>query len=108
MNRLVVTIACCQKTGGSADILLMTTAPTHDRWETERELEEAAREVAEEKGTGLADTAADLRKPGNADEALRQTIWAWDKVHLGVKGHEAAKEAVMRAIATPEPPLISR
>ena len=91
-----------RQTGGSADILLMTTAPTHDRWETYRELEEAAQAVAKEKGTGLAETAAELRKPGDVDRALKETIWAWDKVHLGAKGHEAAKEAVIRAIAGTE------
>ena len=57
------------------------------------------RNVAAEKKTGLADMAAEFRKSGNPDDALKQGIWAWDKVHLGPQGHEAAKDVVMRAIA---------
>ncbi|MGA2497433.1 MAG: GDSL-type esterase/lipase family protein [Tepidisphaeraceae bacterium] len=84
---------------GSADILLLTTAPAHGRWETMKELEQAVRDVAAEKKTGLADVAAEFRKPGTPDDALKQGIWAWDKVHLGPKGHETAKDVVLRAIA---------
>ena len=88
-----------RRTHGSADILLMTTAPGHARWETMKELEQAVRDVATEKKTGLADVAAEFRKPGTPDDALKQGIWAWDKVHLGPKGHETAKDVVLRAIA---------
>jgi lysophospholipase L1-like esterase len=85
-------------TGGHADILLMTTAPAYGRWETYAELEKAAVAVAREKKVALADTAAEFRKAGSAEEALKQNYWAWDKVHLGKKGQEAARDTVMRTI----------
>ncbi|MDB5301782.1 MAG: hypothetical protein JWO87_3445 [Phycisphaerales bacterium] len=87
-----------QQTHGNADVLLMTTCPSHARWETLRELEQAVRDVAAEKKTGLVDVAAEFRKVPNADEALKQEYWAWDKVHLGTKGHEVTKDAVIKAI----------
>lgn len=86
-------------TRGEADILLITTCPAHARWETMRELEQAAAEVAAEKKVALADIATEFRKPGSPDEALKQTYWAWDKTHLGAKGHEVVKATVLRAIA---------
>ena len=76
----------------------MTTCPCHDRWETYEELEQAVRDVAKEKQTGLADVAAEFRKEASADEALRKSDWAWDKVHLGQRGHEIARDSVLRAI----------
>jgi lysophospholipase L1-like esterase len=88
-----------EKTDGRADVLLMTTAPTHARWETYGELEQAAKDVARETGVALVDTAGEFRKAGTADDALKQKYWEWDKVHLGQKGHEVAKEAVLRAVA---------
>ena len=87
-----------QKTGGKADILIMTTAPAHARWDTYAPLEQVAKDVAKDKGVGLVDTAEELRKAGSADEALKQKYWEWDKVHLGPKGHEVTKDAVLRAI----------
>lgn len=87
-----------RQTHGSADVLLLTTGPAHDRWETQGELEQAVRDVAKERKTGLADVAADFRKAGSPDEAMKQQYWAWDKVHLGAKGHEVARDAVLRAI----------
>lgn len=87
-----------RQTRGAADVLLMTTDPTHARWDTMAELEQAVRAAAKEKQTGLADVAAECRKAGSADEALRREYWAWDKVHLGPKGHEAARDVVLRAV----------
>lgn len=87
-----------RETGGSADIILMTTAPGHARWEMYKELEAAAKEVAKEKKTALVDVAAVFRKLSGADEALQQNYWVWDKVHLGSKGHEVTKDAVLQAI----------
>ena len=88
-----------EKTGGHADVLLMTTAPTLARWETYAELEQAAKDVARKTGVGLVDTASEFRKAGTADQALNLKYWEWDKVHLGQKGHEVAKDVVLRAIA---------
>jgi lysophospholipase L1-like esterase len=87
-----------RQTGGSADVLLMTTAPSFARWQTATEMEQAVRDVAKEKGTGLADVAAAFHAPGTPEEALKQEYWAWDKVHLGAKGHAATADVVMKAI----------
>ena len=76
----------------------MTTCPGRDRWETYAELEKAVKDTAREKQTGLSDVAADFRKAGTPDEAMKQQYWAWDKVHLGAKGKEIAKEAVLKAL----------
>lgn len=88
-----------RQTHGSADIILMTTCPGYERWETYAELEKAARNVAEEKHTGLADVAADFRKAGTPAEGLKQEYWAWDKVHLGAKGKQVAKDAILKLVA---------
>jgi lysophospholipase L1-like esterase len=87
-----------RQTHGSADVLLMTTCPTHAAWETRAEMEQAVRDVAKEKGVAVADVAAAFRKGRTPDEALRQEYLAWDKVHLGPKGHEVTRDAVLGAI----------
>jgi lysophospholipase L1-like esterase len=88
-----------RQTGGSADILILTTLPSHDRWETMRELEQAARDVAREKNTALVDIASEFRKAGSADQALAKDDWAWDKTHLGKAGHELTARMILSAIA---------
>lgn len=87
-----------RQTKGSADVLLLTTAPGHGAWETYRELEQAARDVAKEKSVALGDAAAAFRKVASPDEALKREYWAWDKVHLGAKGHAVARDVVLGAI----------
>jgi len=85
-------------TRGSADVLLMTTTCTHDRWETMKELEQAVKDVAREKKTGLVDVTSEIRKVASPDEALRREYWAWDKTHLGKAGHRLVGDAVLQAI----------
>jgi lysophospholipase L1-like esterase len=87
-------------TGGKADILLMTTVPAHARWETAKELEQAAKEVAAEKQCGIADVAGEFRNIGSPDEALKLGYWHADKVHLGQKGHEVLANIVQKTIET--------
>ncbi|HZL36240.1 MAG TPA: GDSL-type esterase/lipase family protein [Tepidisphaeraceae bacterium] len=87
-----------QQTHGSADVLLLTPCPGFARWETMRELEDAVKKVAAEKKTGLIDIAADFRKPGTPEAALKQEYWAWDKVHLGKKSQEIVRDAILRGI----------
>jgi lysophospholipase L1-like esterase len=86
------------QTHGSADILLLTTCPSFSRWETMREMEQAAREVAQEKGTGLADLASEFRRAGSPEEAAKADYWARDKTHLGSKGHQIVAHAVLQAL----------
>ena len=88
------------KTKGHTDVLLMTTCPANKRWHTMDELAEAVRVVAKERGTGLADVAAEFHKVDrdDADLALKLKYWAWDRVHLGAKGHEIIRDTVLKAI----------
>jgi lysophospholipase L1-like esterase len=92
-------------THGSTDILLLTTCPAYARWDTMKEMEQAARDVAAETGVGLADTAAEFRKVGSAEQALKQEYWVWDKTHLGPKGHALAAETVLKAIESGATPV---
>lgn len=92
-----------EQTRGSADILLLTTDPAFDRWDTMAEFEQAARDVAREKQTALTDIANDVRKTcASREEALKQSYWAWDKTHLGPAGHERVKESILRTIDAPK------
>ena len=90
-----------RQTHGAADVLLMTTEPTHDKWNTMEELAQAVRDVAKQKKTGLADVAAAFHKLPDPDEAVKQEYLAWDKTHLGPRGHEAVKNVVLQAIEAP-------
>jgi len=85
-------------TGGGADILLMTTCPAFGRWNTMAEMCRAVYAVAREKKTGFADIATAFHGAGSPETALKQTYWAWDKTHLGPKGHEAVCDVVLKAI----------
>jgi len=87
-------------TGGSADILLLTTCPAFARWHTMGELCQAEAEVARDRKTGLADVASAFHKAPSADEALRLGYWAWDKTHLGPAGHDLVAATVLAAIAS--------
>jgi lysophospholipase L1-like esterase len=87
-----------RQTHGAADVLLLSTCPGYARWQTLRELEQAVERVAREKKTGFVDIAAEFRKAGTPDEAMKREYWAWDKVHLGRAGHELVKDAILQQI----------
>jgi lysophospholipase L1-like esterase len=87
-----------EQTHGGADILLMTTCPGYANWESRAELEQAVRDVAKEKQTGVADVATVFRTVGSADAALKKEYWGWDKVHLGAGGHALTSDVVLQAI----------
>ena len=88
-------------TKGQADILLLTTCPSYERWETMQELAVAVQEVAQEQKTGLVDIAAEFHKV-SAEKALQQNYFARDKVHLGAQGHAVVRDAVLRALTVKE------
>ncbi|NDK15079.1 MAG: hypothetical protein COY42_11500 [Armatimonadetes bacterium CG_4_10_14_0_8_um_filter_66_14] len=88
-------------TGGASEVLLVTTCPAVERWDTMAELAEAARAVAQEKKTGFADVAAAFHAAG-ADAAARETLYCRDKVHLGAAGHELAAATVLAAVTAGE------
>jgi lysophospholipase L1-like esterase len=87
-----------RETKGKSDILLMTTGPSHGRWQETAELEQAVRDVGARRKVPVADVAAEFRKAGGPDEALGQGYWVDDKVHLGPKGHEVVADLVQRTI----------
>ena len=89
-------------TQGKSEILLMTTCPAFGRWETMNELAEAARIVAEEKKTGLADIASAFHTAGQTEES-RLALYCSDRVHLGTPGHRLVAETVVRSISDKAP-----
>jgi lysophospholipase L1-like esterase len=82
-------------THGTADVLLMTTCRGLERWETYSELAEAARAVAKDRNTGLADIYDAF---GKVDAAGREKLFCRDKTHLGPDGHELLARMVLEAI----------
>jgi lysophospholipase L1-like esterase len=91
-----------RRTRGSADLLLMSPPPSLEEWDSEiYELGEAARAVAAEKNTAFVDACAIFREAGQ-EEAKREALFAWDKVHLGEYGHQVTAEAVFAAVKSEE------
>jgi len=85
-------------TRNRSDILLMTTCPSLSRWESMEELAEAARGVARERATGLADISEVFHRAGKSP-ADRSSLFCSDGVHLGPGGHELVARAVAAALA---------
>jgi hypothetical protein len=69
-----------------------------ERWDTMEELAEAARAVAAEEKTGLADVAAAFHERGK-EAGARPTLYGDYKTHLGGPGHLLACQTVLKAIA---------
>ncbi|MBN2137461.1 MAG: SGNH/GDSL hydrolase family protein [Sedimentisphaerales bacterium] len=84
-------------TGGRSEIMLVTTCPAVERWDTMEELALAVRTVAAEKKTALADVSAAFHKAG-VEETARNELFCRDKVHLGEQGHRLTAETVFKAI----------
>lgn len=74
-------------TAGGADVLLCTTCPSCERWQTVAELAEACRAAAKAENTGLADIEAAFHSAGKTLPE-REWLFAKDKTHLGPAGHE--------------------
>ena len=87
-----------RETKGASEVVLITPPPTKTLWTEMDALAQAARDVAKEKKTGLADVAAEFHKPASADEAQKSGYWADDGVTLGSKGHDVARDCVLDAI----------
>jgi lysophospholipase L1-like esterase len=82
-------------TKGKADVLLLTTNPTADRWQTTAELAVACRRAARDRNAGLADTEEAFHRAGKVD---RDRLYVRDRVHLSRAGHDLVAEAVRSAI----------
>lgn len=85
-------------TRGRSEVLLITSCPSMERWDAMEEFAGAARAVAAERKTGLADVAAAFQERGLLVGA-RPTLYCDDKTHLGGPGHLLACQTVLKAIA---------
>ncbi len=82
-----------------AEVLLITTLPSLERWATMAELAQAVRDAAAEKNAGLADAEKAFHAAGGADEAARAKLYCRDKCHLGPDGHRLLADTVFEALA---------
>jgi lysophospholipase L1-like esterase len=87
-------------TGGKADVLILSTVPSVERWTTAGELAEACRQASQDRKAGLADLEQAFHREGEKD---REKLFASDKVHLGPAGHKLVAETVLRAIEDGDP-----
>ena len=46
----------------------------------------------------LADVDATFKEAGTAVKAVKAKYWHWDNVHMGPKGHEVIRGAVLKTI----------
>jgi lysophospholipase L1-like esterase len=82
-------------TNGKADVLVITTNPAVEYWDTLAELAEAVRKAAAAKGAALADTYAAFHEEGKTDRAH---LYCNDKTHMGPPGHEVIAKTVFAQI----------
>lgn len=82
-------------THGQAEILILSTVPSVERWTTTAELATACRDASREHKTGLADLEGAFHRAGQKDA---ERLFASDKVHLGTAGHQLVADTVFAAI----------
>lgn len=82
-------------TGGKASLLILSTVPSVERWETTSELADACRSASKAKQIGLADLQKAFHLAGKTD---RERLFVNDKVHLSAAGHELVAKTVLEAI----------
>jgi acyl-CoA thioesterase-1 len=82
-------------TSGKTDVLIITSNPAVERWETMTELAAACRAAAKEASAGLADTERAFHTAGKEN---RQRLYVDDKVHVSPAGHAIVAEEVVKAI----------
>lgn len=82
-------------TRGGADVLLLTTCPAVERWETMAELAEAARKAAKDRNAGLCDIERAFHEAAGRN---KERLYCRDRTHLGPEGHELVARTVLEAI----------
>ena len=87
-------------TGGSADVLLITSMPSLPLWEPIGELAAACRQAAKETNAGLCDGFALFTAVAPDGRAA---LFVDDKVHLAPPGQQALATAVAATVAPPKP-----
>ncbi|HJT31016.1 MAG TPA: GDSL-type esterase/lipase family protein [Pirellulales bacterium] len=85
-------------TQGGADVLLCTTCPSVERWDTMAELSAACRAAARSQNAGLADIGAAFHAAGKTAEE-RSTLFVSDKTHLAPAGHRLFADSVFSILA---------
>lgn len=81
-----------------ADVLLVTTVPSLERWTEMAELSQAVRETARIRNAGLADADRAFHEAGDTDPAARAALFCRDKCHLGPEGHRRLADVVFEAL----------
>jgi lysophospholipase L1-like esterase len=82
-------------TSGKTSLLILSTVPSVQRWDTTSELADACRAASKEKDVGLADLQKAFHLAGKTD---RERLFVNDKVHLSLAGHELVAKTVLEAI----------
>lgn len=85
-------------THGGADVLLCTTCPSIERWDTMAELSAACRAATKSQNAGLADINAAFHAAGKTVEK-REALFTSDKTHLGPAGHRLFAETIFSILA---------
>lgn len=84
-------------THGRADVLLCTTCPSIERWDTMAELSAAAGAAAKAQNAGLADIDTAFHAAGKSDEG-RERLFCSDKTHLAPAGHRLFAETIVSVL----------
>lgn len=84
-------------TRARADVLMCTTCPSIERWNTMAELSAACRAAAGSQHAGLADIDAAFHAAGKLDDE-REQLFASDKTHLGPAGHRLFADTVFSVL----------
>jgi lysophospholipase L1-like esterase len=82
-------------TNGHAEVLLLSTVPSLERWATTAELADACRDASQRREAGLADLQKAFHLTAEKD---RERLFVNDKVHLSEAGHRLVAEAVLGAL----------
>lgn len=82
-------------TRGKSDVLLITTNPSAEKWQTMAELSAACRKAARSQAAGLADTEAAFHLAGKDD---RNKLYVDDRVHLSEAGHALVAQTVLEVL----------
>lgn len=83
-------------TNGKAGVLVLTTCPAVEKWDTVAELAEAARAAAMQQNAALTDIYAVFHESGKTQP---ERLFFKDKVHLGPAGHELVAKTLLDLIA---------
>ncbi len=82
-------------THGSADVLLITTAPAASRWDEMAEMADAVKKAAAAKNAGICDIYTAFHREGKEN---KERLYVDDKTHMAAPGHQIIANTVLEAI----------